>query len=75
MSQFYKLILFLFFFWLIGLAGFKAYKLLNRKIREAETGWGILLYALLLVLVNMSLFFGGLWLLIKTYGLLSTGNQ
>lgn len=75
MSQFYKLILFLVFFWLIGLAGFKTYKLLNRKIREAETGWGILLYALLLVLVNMGLFFGGLWLLIKTYGLLSAGNH
>ncbi|MBN8672782.1 MAG: hypothetical protein J0L56_01545 [Chitinophagales bacterium] len=75
MSQFYKLILFLVFFWLMGWAGFNACKLLNRKIREAETGWGILLYALLLVLVNMGLFFGGLWLLIKTYGLLSTGNQ
>jgi hypothetical protein len=75
MSQFYKLILFLVFFWLIGWAGFKAYKLLNRRIRAAETGWGIFFYALLLVLVNMSLFFGGLWLLIKTYGLLSASNQ
>lgn len=75
MSPFYKLILFLVFFWFIGWAGFNAYKLLNRKIREAETGWEILLYALLLVLVNMGLFFGGLWLLIKTYGLLSAGNH
>lgn len=74
MSQFYKLILFLVFFWLIGLTGFKAYKLLNHKIREAETGWGILLYALLLVLANMGLFFGGLWLLIKTYDLHSADN-
>jgi hypothetical protein len=66
-----KLLLFIAFLWLLSFTGFHVYKFSNKKITGSETAWGILFWALFLILCNAVLFFGGLWLLIKTYGLIS----
>lgn len=70
MTPVYKLLLFLIIFALVLIAGYSSFRCLNRKINESETGWEILGYSLLLLLVNAVLFFGGLFVLIKSYGFL-----
>lgn len=66
----YKLLLFLIIFGLILTAGYSSFVYLNRKINESETGWQILGYSLLLLLVNSGLFVGGIFVLIKSYSFL-----
>ena len=66
----YKLLLFLIIFGLILTAGYSSFVYLNRKINESETGWQILGYSLLLLLVNSVLFVGGIFVLIKSYSFL-----
>lgn len=67
MLPFYKLLLFLIIFSLALLSGYSLFGFLNRKINESETGLQILSYSLLLVLACAGLFFGGLFVLIKSY--------
>lgn len=65
-----KLFLFSIFFLLMGIAGYKAYRFLNDKIRGSES-WGKLLgFTFLLIVANILLFFGGLYLLIEVYAFL-----
>ena len=71
MSQVYKLFLFIIIFGLTLMMGYSSFRYLNRKINELETGWELAGYSLLLLLVNTALFFGGLFVLIKTYGFLA----
>lgn len=66
----YKLLLFLIIFSLVLLTGYSSFGFLNRKTKESETGWHILTYSLLLVLACTVLFFGGLFVLIKSYSFL-----
>jgi len=49
------------------IAGYSSFHHLNKKIKESETSWKILGYSLLLILINTALFFGGLFVLIKSY--------
>ena len=70
MIPIYKLLLFLIIFGLILTAGYSSFVYLNRKINESETGWQILGYSLLLLLVNSVLFVGGIFVLIKSYSFL-----
>lgn len=70
MTPVYKLLLFLIIFSLMLLWGYSAFGFLNKKINESETGWKILTYSLLLVLTCTVLFFGGLFVLIKSYAFL-----
>jgi hypothetical protein len=66
----YKLLLFLIIFSLVLLSGYSLFRFLNRKINQSETGWQVLTYSLLLVLACTVLFFGGLFVLIKSYSFL-----
>ena len=66
----YKLLLFLIIFGLILTVGYSSFVYLNRKINESETGWQILGYSLLLLLVNSGLLVGGIFVLIKSYSFL-----
>ena len=70
MIPLYKLLLFLIIFSLVLLSGYSSFGFLNKKINESETGWQILTYSLLLVLTCTVLFFGGLFVLIKSYAFL-----
>ena len=70
MSPVYKLLLFLIIFGLMLVAGYLSFRHLDKKIKESETGWEIVGYSLLLLLVNAVLFFGGLFVLIKCYAIL-----
>jgi hypothetical protein len=70
MTAVYKLLLFLIIFALMLMAGYSSFRFLDKKIKESETGWEILGYSLLLLLVNAVLFFGGLFILIKSYAFL-----
>ena len=70
MAPVYKLLLFLIIFAFMLIAGYSSFRHLDKKIKESETGWEILGYSFLLLLVNAVLFFGGLFVLIKSYGFL-----
>ena len=70
MSPVYKLFLFIISFGLMLMTGYSSFRYLNRKINESETGWELAGYSLLLLLVNAGLLFGGLFVLIKSYGFL-----
>ena len=52
------------------MGGYSSFGYLNKKTKESETGWEIFGYSLLLLLVNAFLFFGGLFILIKSYAFL-----
>ncbi len=52
------------------MVGYSAFNYLNKKIKGSETGWEILGYSFLLILLNSILFFGGLFVLIKSYAFL-----
>ena len=66
----YKLLLFFVIFALIGIAGYASFVHLNKKIKESETGWSILGYSLLLIVINAILFAAGLFVLVKSYAFL-----
>jgi hypothetical protein len=70
MISLYKLLLFLIIFSLVLLSGYSSFGFLNRKINESETGWQILTYSFLLILSCTVFFFGGLFVLIKSYSFL-----
>ena len=72
MVPIYKLLLFFIIFGFIVIAGFLGFQYVNGKIMDSKTGWGLLGYTTLLILINVGLFFAGLWILIKAYDLLST---
>jgi hypothetical protein len=67
MEPILKLLLFLVFFSAIGVAGYKIYQYFNTKIRGSNTWLELLGYTLLLILANVVLFFGGLYLLVRIY--------
>jgi hypothetical protein len=68
----FKLFLFAVIFLGFFVAAYKLYKVLNEKIIHTASGWGLFGYILLLVMANMALLFGGLFVLIKLYGFLLT---
>jgi hypothetical protein len=70
MSPVYKLILFIIILGLMLMMGYSSFRYLNRKINESKSGWELAGYSALLLLVNAGLLFGGLFVLIKSYGFL-----
>ncbi|TMI85482.1 MAG: hypothetical protein E6H08_22465 [Bacteroidetes bacterium] len=71
MSPVYKLLLFIIIFGVVLMMGYSSFRYLNQKINESETGWELAGYSLLLLLVNVGLLLGGLFVLIKSYGFLA----
>ena len=71
MPPVYKQLLVIIIFGLMLMMGYSSFRYLNRKINESETGWELTGYSLLLLLVNAGLLFGGLFVLIKSYGFLA----
>jgi hypothetical protein len=74
MGSVYKLVLFFVILGFMIIAGFRAFQYVNSKIMDTKTAWELLGYTILLILINGGLFFGGLWVLIKTYDFLSTAS-
>lgn len=72
MEVFGKLLVFFIFFAVTGMTMYQAYRFLNQKIHGSRTGWELLLYSLVLILLLALLFFAGLFLLIKCYAFLRT---
>ena len=64
-------LLYLSVFIIISLAGFQLYKVLNNKIKEAQTGWGLAGYSMLLFVVFALLLTGGLYIFIELYAFLA----
>ncbi len=58
-------------FIIIGLGGYRLYKVLNKKIKEAETGWQLTCYSLLLFVACAVLLTGGLYIFIELYAFLA----
>ncbi len=58
-------------FAVIGLGSFRLYKVLNKKIKEADTGWQLALFSLLLFVACAVLLTGGLYIFIELYAFLA----
>jgi hypothetical protein len=71
MSSVYKFLLVIIVFGLMILIGYSSFLYFNRKIKESKTGWELVGYSLALLLVNTGLYFGGWFVLIKSYIFLS----
>ena len=71
MEPILKIALFFIFFFSIAIGGYKAYKYCNEKITGSSNGWKVLSFSLLLIVINLFLFFGGLYTLISVYTFLS----
>jgi hypothetical protein len=67
MEPILKLLLFLVFLAAAGVAGYKVYQFFNNKVRASNTWLEVIGYTLLLILANVVLFFGGLYLLVRVY--------
>ena len=64
-------LLYLSLFYAIGFAGYKSYKILNRKIKESQTGWQLAAFSLLLFAMCAFLLVGGLYVFIELYAFLA----
>jgi len=67
MNFLFKGVITLGFFLGIIWLGFKAYRIINRKIMEATTASALLGYSLLLIGLYIALIYGGLYLMIVIY--------
>lgn len=67
-----KALLFAAFLYAMGLAGYRLYGLLNKKIEGSRTLGQLLFYSLLMIAANAGLFVGGLWAFLNLYEYLST---
>jgi hypothetical protein len=66
-----KFVLLAFFVYLIGMGFYKAYKFCNDKITGSSSGWELLAFSLLLIIINVILLVGGLYALVETFRFLS----
>lgn len=64
-------LLYLCLFLVIGLGGYRLYKIINNKIREAQTGWALAGFSLLLFLTLALLLVGGLYIFVELYAFLA----
>jgi len=75
MSNLLLSLLYLSVFVLIGLGGYWLYKVLNKKIKEAQTGWALAGFSLLLFVTCALLLVGGLYLFVELYAFLRGPKQ
>ena len=64
-------LLYLCVFLVIGLGGYQLYKILNKKIKESQTGWQLAGFSLLLFVTCLLLLIGGLYIFIELYAFLA----
>lgn len=69
-----KLILFFIFFFAIIIGFYKTYKYYNEKIEGSSSGWELLGFSFLLIVINVVLFFAGLYLLIMAFTFLADNH-
>ena len=70
MTAILKLLLFGLVLLLIVVGGVYSYRSLNKRILASDKLSAVVVYALLLILANVMLLFGGVWVLLKVYGFL-----
>jgi len=71
MNDVLKILLYGTIFFFAGLVGYRLYKVLNKKIKEAQTGWQVAAFSLLLFLAFALLAVGGLYVFIELYAFLA----
>ena len=71
MSNLLLSLLYLSVFIIISLAGYQLYRVLNKKIKEAQTGWALAGFSILLFVVCALLLTGGLYIFIELYAFLA----
>jgi hypothetical protein len=74
MSELIKLLIFFIVLSSMALLGYWFYKKLNQRILASETAGSLIFYSLMLIVSNFILLFGGIFLLIKTFELLSSSG-
>lgn len=68
-------LLYLCIFLVIGLGGYQLYKVLNKKIKEAQTGWALAGFSLLLIVTFALMLVGGLYIFVELYTFLASPKQ
>lgn len=71
MNYFIITLLYLSLFYGIGFGGYKLYKILNGKIKCAQTGWQLAAFSFLLFAMCAFLLVGGLYAFIEIYRVLA----
>ena len=66
-----KLVLFGLFIYVMLIGFYRAFRLLNVKITGSRTFLQVIGYAMLLIVLNLLLFFAGIYLFLKLYMFLS----
>ena len=64
-------LLYLTLFFVIGLGGYQLYKILNKKIKESQTGWQLAGFSLLMFVTFALLLVGGLYIFVELYAFLA----
>jgi len=71
MYELIKLIIFLIVLSSMAILGYWCYRKVNQRIIASETVVSLIFYSLILVIANVILLVGGIFILIKTYDFLS----
>jgi hypothetical protein len=66
-----KFVLLSFFAYLIAIGFYKAYKFCNDKIIGSSSGWELLGFSVLLVVINIVFLVGGLYALVEVFRFLA----
>ena len=66
-----KFVLLSFFAYLIAIGFYKAYKFCNDKITGSASGWELLGFSVLLVVINIVFLVGGLYALVEVFRFLA----
>jgi hypothetical protein len=66
-----KFVFLFFFVYLIAIGFYKAYKFCNDRITGSSSGWELLGFSLLLIIINAILFVGGLYALVEAFRFLT----
>jgi hypothetical protein len=66
-----KFVLLSFFVYLIAMGFYKAYKFCNDKIAGSSSGWELLGFSLLLIVINIILLAGGLYAFVEVFRFLT----
>jgi len=74
MNELIKLMIFLIVFTSLAILGYWCYKKLNQRIIASNSPGSLIFYSLILIVSNFMLLFGGIFLLIKTFELISSSG-
>lgn len=71
MGALYSMLVFLIVLGIVSVAGYVTYRYFNGRIIGSTTVWQLLCYSLLMIIANLVILFGGIWVLVVLYDYLA----